>query len=145
MNVRSLIFHFQPNMNVETTLVHRRSIDVILSMLCQGFFVNVKTMSINIRRLNFHYQPNFNVQTTLIYRRWIDVIISTFFQRRKNVKTTSINVRRLIFHFQPNIKVEATLMNVDDQGCFNIDSTLCLLGYWTSYAWCMFFYVLCAR
>ena len=145
MNISSLNFYFQPNINVETTLVHRRSIDVVLLMLCQGFFVNVKTMWINIRRLNFHYQPNFNVQTMLVYRRWIDVIISTFFQRCNNVKTTSINVRRLSFHFQPNMKVETTLINVDDQGCFNIDSTLiCLLGYWTPSAWCMFFYVLCA-
>ena len=46
-----------------------------------------------------------------------------------NVETTSINVRRLNFHFQPNINVETTLMNVDDQRCFNVDSTLmCLLG-----------------
>ena len=49
-----------------------------------------------------------------------------------NVETTSINVRRLNFHFQPNINVETTLMNVDDQRCFNVDSTLmCLLGYIT--------------
>ena len=85
---------------------------------------------VNIRRLNFHFQPNFNVETTLVHRRWIDVILSTLFQRCfVNVETTSINVRRLNFHFQPNINVETTLMNVDDQRCFNVDSTLmCLPG-----------------
>ena len=93
-------------------------------------FVNVETTSINIRRLNFHFQPNFNVETTLVHRRWIDVILSTLFQRCfVNVETTSINVRRLNFHFQPNINVETTLTNVDDQRCFNVESTLmCLLG-----------------
>ena len=46
-----------------------------------------------------------------------------------DVETTSINIRRLNFHFQPNINVEITLMNVDDQRCFNVKSTLmCLLG-----------------
>ena len=46
-----------------------------------------------------------------------------------NVETTSINVGRFNFHFQPNINVETTLTNVDDQRCFNVDSTLmCLLG-----------------
>ena len=54
-------FHFQPNINVETTLGHRHWIDVIVSMLFQSCFVNVETTSINIRRLNFHFQPNINV------------------------------------------------------------------------------------
>ena len=112
-------------MNVETTLDHWRWIDIILLILFQRCFVNVETTSINIRRLNFHFQPNFNVETTLVHRRWIDVILSTLFQRCfANVETTSINVRRLNFHFQPNINVETTLMNVDDQRCFNVDSTL---------------------
>ena len=117
-------------MNVETTLDHWRWIDIILLILFQRCFVNVETTSINIRRLNFHFQPNFNVETTLVHRRWIDVILSTLFQRCfANVETTSINVRRLNIHFQPNINVETTLMNVDDQGCFNVESTLiCLLG-----------------
>ena len=44
-----------------------------------------------------------------------------------NVETTSINVCQLNFHFQPNIKVVETLMNVDDQRCFNVDSTLMYL------------------
>ena len=99
-------------------------------MLFQRCFVNVETTSINIRRLNFHFQPNFNVETTWVHRRWIDVILSTLFQRCfADIETTSINVRRLNFHFQRNINIETTLMNVDDQRCFNIDSTLmCLLG-----------------
>ena len=117
-------------MNVETTLDHRRGINVILSILFQRCFFNVETTSINIRRLNFHFQPNFNVETALVHRGWIDVMLSTLFQRCfANVETTSINVRRLNFHFQPNINVETTLMNVDDQRCFNVESTLmCLLG-----------------
>ena len=46
-----------------------------------------------------------------------------------NDETTLINIRRLNFHFQPNFNVETTLMNVDDQRCFKVDSTLmCLLG-----------------
>ena len=35
INIRRLNFHFQSNFNVETTLVHRRWIDVILSTLFQ--------------------------------------------------------------------------------------------------------------
>ena len=65
MNIRRLNFHFQPNFNVETTLVHRRWIDVILSTLFQRCFANVETTSINVRRLNFHFQPNINVETML--------------------------------------------------------------------------------
>ena len=106
-------------------------INVTLSMLFQRCFVNVETMSLNMRRFNFHFQPNFNVETTLVHRRWIDVILSTLFQCCfVNLETTLINVRRLNFHFQPNINVETTLMNVEDQCCFNVDSTLmCLLGW----------------
>ena len=124
-------FHFQPNIKVETTLTYRCWINIILSVLFQRCFINVETTSINIRRLNFHFQPNFNVETTLFYRRWIDVILSTLFQRYfANVETTSINVRRLNLHFQPNINVETTLINVDNQRCFNVESTLmCLLDY----------------
>ena len=128
--INKLNFHFQPNIKVEPALIYRRWINVIFSMLFQRCFINVETTPINIRRLNFHFQPNFNVETTLFYRHWIDVILSTLFQRYfANVETMSINVRRLNFHFQPNINVETTLMNVDDQRCFNIESTLmCLLG-----------------
>ena len=118
------------NINVETTFGHQHWIDVIPSTLFQRCFVNVETTSINIRWLNFHFQPNFNVEATLVDRRWINVILSMLFQRCfANVETTSINVRRLNFHFHPNINVETMLMNVDDQHCFNVDSTLmCLLG-----------------
>ena len=66
INICRLNFHFQPNFNVETTLVHRRWIDVILSTLLQRCFANVETTSINVRRLNFHFQPNINVETTLM-------------------------------------------------------------------------------
>ena len=75
MNIRWFSFHFQPNIHVETTLVNRHWIDIILSMLFQRCFVNVETTSINIHRLNFHFQPNFNVETTLVHRRWIGVIL----------------------------------------------------------------------
>ena len=61
MNIRWFNFHFQPNINVETTLGNRYWVEVILLMLFQRSFVNVETTSINIRRLNFHFQPNFNV------------------------------------------------------------------------------------
>ena len=114
VNIRWLNFYFQPNVKVETKLVHRHWIDVILSMLFQRCFINVETTSINICRLNFYFQPNLNVETTLVYRRWIDVILSTLFQRCfANVETTWINVRRLNFHFQANIKVETTLMTIN--------------------------------
>ena len=130
MNMRWLNFPFQPNINAETILGHQHWINVTLSTLFQRCFVNVETTSVNIRRLNFHFQLNFNGETILVHRRWIDIILSTLFQRCfVNVETTSINVRRLNFHFQPNINVETMLMNVDDQRCFNVDSTLlCLLG-----------------
>ena len=56
-----------------------------------------------------------------------------------NVETTSINVCRLNFHFQPNINVETTLMNVDDQCCFKVDSTLmCLLGMYVQFTSCVY-------
>ena len=99
-------------------------------MLFQRCFVYVETTSINILRLNLHFQPKFNFKTTLVHRRWIDLILSKLFQLCfANVETMSINVHRLNFHFQPNTKVETTLMNVDNQRCFNVDSTLmCLLG-----------------
>ena len=107
MNMRWLNFHFQPNINVKTTLGHQHWINITPSTLFQRCFVNVETTSTNIRRLNFHFQPNFNVETTLVYRQWIDVFLSTLFQPCfVNVKTTSINVRRLNFHFQPNIDVD---------------------------------------
>ena len=99
-----------------------------LSMWFQRCFVHVETTSINIRRLNFHLQPNFNVERTVAHRRWIDVVQSKFFQRcLANVETTLINVRRLNFHFQPNINVKTTLIKIDDQRCFNVDSTLMYL------------------
>ena len=117
--MNKLNFHFQPNIKVETTLIYRRWINVILWMLFQRCFINVETMSINIRPLIFHFQPSLNIETTLFYWRWINVILSTLLQRYfANVETTSINVRRLNFHFQPNINIETTLM--------------CLLGYDTA-------------
>ena len=130
INIRRFDFHFQPNINVETALGHRHWIDVIFSMLFQRCFVYFETTSINIRWVNFQFQPNFNVETTLAHRRWINVILSKLLQRcLANVEQTSINVRRLNFYFQPNINIETTLMNVDNQRCFNVDSTLmCLLG-----------------
>ena len=129
VNIGKCNFYSQPNINVETTLGHRHWIDVILSVLFRPCFLNVETTSINIRRLKFHFQPNLNVVITLFHRRWIDVILLTLFQHCfVNVETTSKNVRRLNFHFQPNTNFETTLMNVDDQRCFNVDSTLmCLL------------------
>ena len=89
MNICWFNFHFQPNINVETTLVHRHWIDVFLSMLFQRCFVNVEATSITIRRLNFQFQPNFNVETTLVHQRWINVILSKLLQRCfANVETT---------------------------------------------------------
>ena len=77
--MNKLNFHFQLNIKVETALIYRHWINVILSMLFQRCFINIETTSINIRRFNFHFQPNFIVETTLFYRRWIDVIVSTLF------------------------------------------------------------------
>ena len=72
------------------------------------------------------FQPNFNIETIW----FIDVESTCFYQRCfVNVETTSINVRQLNFHFQANINVETTSMYLDDQRCFDVDSTLmCLLG-----------------
>ena len=78
--------------NVEATLGHRRWINVILLMLVQRCFVNVKTTSINIRRLNFDFQPNFNVETTLVLnlRDSFNVVSTLFCQFWNNVdKCTS--------------------------------------------------------
>ena len=104
---------------------HQHWINWILSTLFQHCFVNVETTSINIRRLNFHFQPNFNVETTLVHRRWIDIIISTMFQCCFAIlETKSKNLSQLNFHNEANINNETTLMKVDDQRCFNVDSTL---------------------
>ena len=134
MNMPWLNFPFQPNINFENILGHQHWINVFLSTLIQRCFVNVETTSINIRRINFHFHPNVNIETTLVHWRWISVILSTLFQRCfVNDETTSINVRRLNFLFQPNINFETTFMNVDDQRCFNVNSTLmCMLGYYSS-------------
>ena len=96
----------------------------------QSCFNAVFSTPMNMRWLNFPFQPNINVETTLGHQHWINVTLSTLFRRCfVNVETTSINVRRLNFHFQPNINAETTLMKLDDQRCFNVDSTLmCLLG-----------------
>ena len=103
-------------------------INIESTQFFKGCFANIKTTSINMRRLNFHFQPNLNVETMLVHRRWIDVILSTLFQHCfANVETTSMNVRRLNFYFQSNINVETALMNVDNQLCFNVDSTLMYL------------------
>ena len=56
INIRRLNFQLQPNFNVETTLVHRRWINVTLSTLLQRCFSNFETTSINVNRLNFHFQ-----------------------------------------------------------------------------------------
>ena len=77
--MNKLNFHFQLNIKVETALIYRHWINVILSMLFQRCFINIETTSINIRRFNFHFQPNFFVETILFYRCWIDVIVSTLF------------------------------------------------------------------
>ena len=79
LNMRRLNFHFQSNFNVETTLVHRRWIEVILSALFQRCFVNVETMLINVRRLNFHC----NEISTLKQRWWTLTInvVSTLIER----------------------------------------------------------------
>ena len=100
------------------------------STLNRHHYFNVVWTSSNIRRLNFNFQLNFSVETTLVHRRWINKILSTLFQGCfASVETTSINVCQLNFYFQPNINVETTWMNVDDQRCFNVDSTLmCFLN-----------------
>ena len=55
--------------NVETTLVHRRWIDVILSTLFQRCFANVENTSINVRQLNIHFQANINVDVFAGYTK----------------------------------------------------------------------------
>ena len=66
INIRQLNFHFQPNFNVETKLVHRRWMDVILQTLFQRCFTNVETTSISMCWFNFQFQPNTNVEETLM-------------------------------------------------------------------------------
>ena len=88
--MNKLNFHFQPNIKVETALIYRRWINVILSMLFQRCFINVETTSIKIRRLNFHFQRKFHrwnnvVLSTLNRCISIDVVSTLFCQRRNNV------------------------------------------------------------
>ena len=81
IKIRRLNFHFQPNFNVETTLVHQPWINVILSTSFQRYFVNDETTSIKVRRLNFHFQPNNNVERTLMNlddQRWFNVDVSAW-------------------------------------------------------------------
>ena len=106
-------------------VISTENIDKVVSMLFSQRWSNVDEQT----ELSFSNKYK-KVETTFIYRRWINVIVSRLFQRCFiNVETTSINMCRLNFHFQPNINVETTLMNVDDQRCFIVESTLmCLLG-----------------
>ena len=87
MNIRRLNFHFQPNFNVETTLVHRRWVDVILSTLFQHFFLPNWN---NVDRITSTQRRWTNVVSTLKFGfengRWADVCSSTLFQRWNNVE-----------------------------------------------------------
>ena len=98
---KKLNFHFQPNIKVETTLIHRRWINVILSVLFQRCFINVETMSINILRLNFHFQQNINVETTLINvdnQRWINVdVFAGMFKNKLLEFSINTNWTELVF------------------------------------------------
>ena len=64
INIRRLNFHFQPNFNVETTLVHLCWVNVILSMLFQLSFAYVEITSINEHRLILSFSSK--------YPRWND-------------------------------------------------------------------------
>ena len=78
-------FHFQPNVNVETTLVHQHWIDVIRSTLFQCYFANVEGMSTNACRsaqLSFltKYQRWNNVDNlwkSASFQRWFNVDVFT--------------------------------------------------------------------
>ena len=83
INKSRLNFHCQSNFNVESRLIHRRWIDVILSELLQRCFVNVETTSINVRWLNFHFQPNINVDErwrSTLFQRWFNVDVLAGFR-----------------------------------------------------------------
>ena len=108
------------------TLNRRNAFNVVSTLFCQRWKNVDKFASAQLS-----FPTKFQCWNTVFHQRWIDVIFSTLFQHCfANVEAKLINLRRLSFHFQPNINVETTLMNVDDQRCFNVDSTfMCLLRY----------------
>ena len=85
MNIYWFNFHFQPNINVQTTLVHRHWIDVILSMLFQRCFVNVET-TLGQLSISTKFQRRDNIgSSTLNQYISIDVASTFFFQPWNNV------------------------------------------------------------
>ena len=77
IKIRWFNFHFQPNINVETRLIHLRWIDVILLTLFQGCFANVKTTSIEVLWLNF------NLSTK--YQQWCTRCVCIYHFKRFNL------------------------------------------------------------
>ena len=114
-----------------------------VALFLSHFLVNISTANIDkvVSMLFFHRRWTY-VDSTFLFNQistlkqhWVINNESTYFFQScfVNVQTTSINIRRLRFHFQPNFNVETMLMNVDDQRCFNVDSTLMhFLGWYSA-------------
>ena len=91
MNIRWFNFHFQPNINVETTLGHRHWIEVILSTLFCQRWNNVDKHTLAQLSISTKFQCWNNIgSSTLNQRNSIDVASTLFCQRWNNVdKCTS--------------------------------------------------------
>ena len=101
------------------------SINVFSTLFCQSWNNVDKNTSAQFSFLTKYYQCSNNFGSSNLKRRnSVDIVWTLFCQG----ETVSMNVRQLKFHFQTNINVETTLMNVNDQHCVNVDSTLmCLM------------------
>ena len=108
-----------------STLNRHNSFNVVSTLFCQRWN-NVDKHTLAQLSFSTKFQRWKNIgSSTLNRRNSIDVVSTLFCQRWNN----AINMRPFNFHSQSNINVETTLMNVNDQRCFNVDSTLmCLLG-----------------
>ena len=118
MNMRGLNFPYQPNTNTETTLGHQHWINATLSTLFCQRWNNVDKHSSAQLSFSIKFQRWNNVGSSTLNRRNSIRIVSTLFLQRWNKvdKCTSAQLS-----FSTKYQRWATLMNVNDQGCFNVD------------------------
>ena len=122
INIRRLNFHFQPNFNVETTLVHRRWIDVILSTLFCQRWNNVDKCTSAQLSFSTKFQRWNNIgSSTLNRRNSINVVSTLFCQRWNNVDKCTSAQLWFSTKYQHWNNVEERWRSTLFQRWFNID------------------------
>ena len=111
--------------NQISTLKYRRnSFNAPSTFFCQRWS-NVNKHTLGQLSIPTKFQRWNNVGSATLSRHDSIHVVSTLFcQLWNNIDKCKSN-----FHFQPKVNAETTSMYVDDQHCFNVNSTLmCLLG-----------------